>query len=659
MFNRQYCVVFAGWVAIAGLSLAKANDSVRPNIVLILADDFGVGDIHSLNPESPIATPNLDRLVSQGMRFTDAHSPSAVCTPTRYGLLTGRYAWRTELQEWVIAAYEPPLINAERKTLPSMLKQTGYRTSCVGKWHLGWDWRGSEVGRRLGESERTALAKLQWDYSQPMGGGPTDRGFDEYFGVDLPNFPPFTFIENNRVLVEPSDRYVPDDEQGVVMPTQFKGLPMAPGWRFDQILPTLTDKMSERIAKLAAAEGPFFLYFPMTAPHEPVSPSPAFVGKSGIAPIADFLMETDASVGRVLDAIDKAGIAENTIVIFTADNGHSHYTGWDALVAAGHHPSGHYRGHKGDIWEGGHRVPMVVRWPGKIRENSQSDRLVSLVDWMATIAELTGSTLSDSDACDSYSFLDALLGRENSAANAARTSLIVHSVSGEFAFRDGPWKLVFRTYRANLAKTRGMPTLAELYHLGDDPSETRDLAEEQPDRVRAMTTALRNAIDTGATRPSSVGKNDTEVTYFITQPTRWGKPSLSDDQLRERIVGSWQMVGATLNGRPSKVHYSAATIKHITPAQFTWLSYSPEDRQVFRSSGGSWEVQDGKYIETARYGLQENYRETSFGKTTSIQCYFDGDLLTQYMVFAGDVVLVETWRRLKSGEDAAEIPTLD
>ena len=346
-------------------SCARDAASRPPNIVLILADDFGVGDIQAHYLDNKIATPHLDRLVREGMSFTDAHSPSAVCTPTRYGLLTGRYSWRTRLQEWVLAAYEPPLIAAGRPTLPSVLQRNGYETALIGKWHLGWEWAGPQPGRMT--EERNGQKRLEWDFSKPAGAGPTTRGFDYYFGVDLPNMPPFSYIENDTVSPAPTARYKYDPSEGVVMPRGFEGSPMAPGWRFREILPELTGRAAQQVRDRAGGDKPFFLFFSQTSPHEPVSPSAAFQDQSGIAPIADFVMETDWSVGQVLQAIDEAGIGDETIVIFTADNGHSHYTGWDALVEAGHMPSGPYRGHKGDIWEGGHRVPLVVRWPGQDR----------------------------------------------------------------------------------------------------------------------------------------------------------------------------------------------------------------------------------------------------------------------------------------------------
>lgn len=510
-------LLLALWACGSGEPEQTATNPERPpNIVVILADDFGVGDIQAHYPDNKIATPYLDKLVSEGMSFTDAHSPSAVCTPTRYGLLTGRYSWRTRMQEWVIAAYEPPLIAAGRPTLASFLSDNGYQTSAIGKWHLGWEWAGEQPSRMT--EVRNGQRELTWDYTQPIEQGPTARGFDYYFGVDLPNMPPFTFIENDRVVVQPTDRYQYDPDEGVVMPRTFDGNPMAPGWKFDEILPELTRRAVAQIHERAKAEQPFFLYFSMTSPHEPVVPSEPFLGKSGIAPIADFVMETDWSAGQVIQAIDEAGIAADTIVIFTADNGHSHYTGWDNLWKAGHRPSGPYRGHKGDIWEGGHRVPLIVRWPGKVAAGAESDQLTSLTDLFATCADAIGKPLPAQGSEDSVSFLPAALGRENPQA---RLSLINHSNFGEFAYRDGPWKLVYRLGDENLAASRGKPTVAELYNLSDDIAESKDLAAEKPELVRELTQKLSAAIDSGASAPGRQGSNDGVVRYDQTQQVRW------------------------------------------------------------------------------------------------------------------------------------------
>jgi arylsulfatase A-like enzyme len=505
-------------IAVLWCSTIVAVDGKPPNIVVILADDFGVGDIHALYPSNNLASPNLDRLVQQGMRFTDAHSASAVCSPTRYGLLTGRYAWRTRLQEWVLACYEPPLIDAKRLTLPAYLRQHGYHTACIGKWHLGWEWPGPQPSRM--DEEKNVLRTASWDFSQPLRGGPTERGFDEYFGVDLPNYPPFTFIENDRVTILPTGRYAHNPKQDpIVMSAVFDGVPMAPNWHFDEILPELTRRAVQYIEERAKSDAPFFLYFAMTSPHEPVAPSKTFAGKSGIAPIADFLMETDWSAGQVVQAIDAAGIAHNTILIFTGDNGHSHYTGFERLVKAGIQPSGPYRGAKGDIWEGGHRVPFIVRWPKVTAAGGSSDQLLCLNDLFATCAEILGDELPTNAAGDSFSFLPSLLGQP--AAAAARTNLVSHSVNGEFAYREDGWKIVFKMAGTDLTTSRGKPTTVQLYNLDDDIAEQQDVADRHDEIVARLTGQLQRLVDQGRSRSGPKASNDTRVRFDVTQNERW------------------------------------------------------------------------------------------------------------------------------------------
>lgn len=506
---------------LTGLTLINSASAKEtpPNIVIILADDFGVGDIQAHYPKNKIATPYLDKLVKQGMSFTDAHSPSAVCSPTRYGLLTGRYAWRTRLQEWVIAAYEPPLIAKDRPTIASMLKSKGYHTACVGKWHLGWNWPGPQQSRMT--EQRNGQARLTWDFTKSLKGGPIHRGFDYYYGVDLPNLPPFTFIENDRVVAQPTAKYKHDLNEGVVLPRRFAGCPMAPGWQMQEILPKITSKAVQYIHERANKNQPFFLYFSMTSPHEPIVPSKQFQGKSGIAPIADFVMETDWSAGQVIKAIDEAGLAENTIVIFTADNGHSHYTGWEKLIDAGHLPSGPYRGHKGDIWEGGHRVPLVVRWPEHVEANSKSDQMVSLTDLFATSAEIVSATLPKNGAEDSISFLSAMQGKTD---QKCRKSLVNHSNHGEFAYRDGSWKLVFKMAKRNLQQSRGRQTIIELYDLKTDIAEKNNVAKKYPQIVKRITSQLQSLIERGASRSGLKAANDTKVRFDTTQLKRWALP---------------------------------------------------------------------------------------------------------------------------------------
>ena len=267
--------------------MGKPAAGKAPNIVFILADDLGYGDVHCLNPaHGKIATPQMDRLATQGMVFTDAHSGSSVCTPTRYGILTGRYAWRTRLQSFVLRPYDPPLIAADRLTVPKLLASRGYQTACIGKWHLGWNWP------RDGQ-------KVLFDH--PIADGPTTRGFGYYFGTDVPNYPPYGFIKNDRLVAQPTDWFKGDRKMVLGTPG-----PIVPGWKFDQILPRLTEQAVQYISERAADKKPFFLYFALTSPHEPIAPSAAFRGKSGISPLADFIMETDWALGQVLAALAEA-----------------------------------------------------------------------------------------------------------------------------------------------------------------------------------------------------------------------------------------------------------------------------------------------------------------------------------------------------------------
>ena len=454
--TRREALAALGALPVAGAPAA------RPNIVVILADDQGYGDLTCYNPRSLIPTPHTDRVARSGMRFTDAHSGSAVCSPTRYGLLTGRYAWRSWLKSHVLRPYDPPLIEAGRLTLPGMLRREGYRTACIGKWHLGWTWPKKEG---------------DWDFNQPIADGPLTRGFDSYFGTDVPNYPPYCFISNDRTVGLPTAMKTTSDLSG-------RPGPMLPGWRTDEILPTLARKAVEYIREQSGSARPFFLYLPLTSPHEPIAPSRQFAGKSGISPLADFMLETDAAVGQVLDELDRSKAASNTLVIYASDNGHAAYTGLKDLAAKGHTASGPFRGYKTSIYEGGHRVPLIARWPGHIRPGSSSSQLVCLTDLMATVAAAIGVRMPPEAAEDSISFLPALQGHDT--ADAIRTAIVHHSGPGQFAIREGPWKLILPETPPNI---RPEVRVEELYDLDADPGETHDLMARHPDiaaRLRAL-----------------------------------------------------------------------------------------------------------------------------------------------------------------------------
>lgn len=488
----------------------------KPNVVIILADDLGYGDVQCYNPErGKIPTPNIDRLASQGMRFTDGHSSSGVCSPSRYALLTGRYHWRSRLQKGIVNMWEEPLIAADRLTIASLAKQNGYRTACVGKWHLGWDWpieaeqrRFLQSVRKQGKDDEAPVASPEhleaWGkiFSKPVAGGPITRGFDEYFGTDVPNWPPYCFIENDRTVGIPSE----------LLPKQLLGgnphLASQPGpalkdWKLEAILPALGDRVCASIGHFAEKKEPFLIYMPLTSPHEPIAVNDSWKGKSGLNAYADFVMETDAIVGRVLDSLDKSGMAENTLVIFTSDNGKAPYTGAADLESKGHYPNGPLRGYKTSVYEGGHRVPFIVSWPGVIKAGSTCGRLVHQADIMATLADIMATKLPDNAAEDSFSFLPLMKGDNK----PVRQHAVSCAASGIPGLRSGPWKLV-------LVADPKAKTEVELYNLDNDVGEMKNLAAEQPERVAEMKILLEKLITDGRSTPGAVQKNDVEVRRF-------------------------------------------------------------------------------------------------------------------------------------------------
>ena len=492
----------------ASAAAAPPSDTAArlPNIVLILADDLGYGDVKCLNPEGKIATPCIDRLASQGMIFTDAHSGSSLCSPTRYGILTGRYCWRTWLRYGVVGPYGSPLIAADTLTVPELLKKRGYHTACIGKWHLGLSW--SKVGKVP-------------DFTKPIANGPTTRGFDSYFGVDLPNMPPYCFIENDRTVGIPSGT-LPTPKLAIV---PVPG-PAVPNWKLEEILPTLSRRAVKYIESRAVDKKPFFLYLPLTSPHEPVAPTAEWQGKSGMHPVADFIMETDAVVGDVLHAIDRSGLADNTLVIFASDNGHAPYNGERELAAHGHHVSGPYRGFKADIWDGGHRIPFVARWPEKVKPGSHCSDTICLTDLMATIAAILGESLPDNAGVDSVNFLPDLLG---TAEGPAREAVVHQSGVGSLAIRQGKWKLEFCpgsggwTSPTNAQGVKQSLPAVQLYDMTQDIAERVNVQAKHPEIVKQLTALMKKYISEGRSTPGQPQKNDVPVDIWkvIVDPRIW------------------------------------------------------------------------------------------------------------------------------------------
>ena len=406
----------------------------KPNIVYLLCDDLGVGDLKAFNAESKIPTPALDRLAAQGLRLTDAHSGSAVCTPTRYGIICGRYAWRTKLQNGVLGGLSPSLIAPNQSTVPKFLKENGYHSACIGKWHLGLDWK-KQQGKSVSDlAIETAEQTRSVDYSQPYEAGPLQAGFDEYFGISASlDMVPYVYLKDDAVTETPSI----DKSFGMRSATdksQTRLGPGSPGFTAEDVLPRLTSETIAYLERRSAnhRDQPFFLYVPFASPHTPIAPSKDWEGKSGLNPYADFVMQQDECIGRILIALEKCNLDKETIVFFTSDNGCSPQADLPKLREMGHDACRPFRGHKADIFEGGHRVPMIVRWPGVIAPNTTATQTVCLTDLFATVADSIGVPLPADSAPDSFSWVSLF---KNPSAPQVRPSTIHHSINGSFAIR--------------------------------------------------------------------------------------------------------------------------------------------------------------------------------------------------------------------------------
>ena len=473
----------------------------KPNIIYLLADDMGQGDVSCYNADGKIPTPNVDRMVREGMKFMDTHTSSGVCTPTRYGIMTGRYSWRTPtLKKGVLGGHSPHLIEPERETVASFLKKQGYATACFGKWHLGMDWT-------LIDASKKGVSRVSWKYVDPHGpitNGPNSVGFDYYFGIaGSLNMDPHAYIENNHMLgtIEVLKTLDEVNARGFTQPSK-------PGYAAkeyvqQEALPTFTKKACNWIRE--HKDGPFFVYFPFPSPHSPIVPNKQFLGKSGLSLHGDYCMETDWAVGEVLKTLDELGLADNTLVIFTADNGTSPKAGFPAMAAKGHHSSWIYRGMKGTNWEGGHRVPFVVRWPGTVKPGSVSDQLLCTTDFMATLSEISGVKLVGDVGPDSISFLPALKGQPI-PGNDQRL-VIHHSDKGIFAIRKGKWKVMFDDFggsnRGDPRKDEPIKNAAplQLFDMEKDAVENVNLAAQYPEVIEGLKKELANIIMNGRSTP--------------------------------------------------------------------------------------------------------------------------------------------------------------
>ena len=474
---------------------AEIQKTQKPNIIYILTDDLGYGDVSVFNKNGKINTPNIDKLASEGIRFTDAHTSSAVCTPTRYGILTGRYNWRSKLKEGVLMGDSKALIPTTRTTVASMLKKQGYQTAYIGKWHLGWDWA-------MKDAENI-------DFSKPIANGPKELGFEYSYGhCGSLDMAPYVYVENGMPTMIPT-KFTQNSGQKMWR----KGL-TADDFVHEEVTPNFIRKAISYVAEKAGSDKPFFLYLPLPSPHTPILPTKEFLGKSGLDNIyPDFVMEVDACIGQLLEQIKKSGIEENTLVIFTSDNGCSPKADFPQLLSKGHDPSAGFRGHKADTYEGGHRVPFIAKWPAMIKKGLVSDETICTTDLMATCAEISGYKLLDNEGEDSFSMLP--LFENKKLKTAFREATVHHSIDGSFAIRKGDWKLImcggsggWTFPRPNdKAALDSLPKI-QLYNLLNDPGETKNLQAGNSGKVDELKALLSKYIRDGRSTPGKVQQND-------------------------------------------------------------------------------------------------------------------------------------------------------
>lgn len=493
-----------------GAISAQAEEQRQlPNVIFVLADDLGIGDLAPTNPDCRIKTPDLQKMADEGITFLDAHSSSAVCTPTRYGLLTGRYNWRSRLARGVLSGTSDHLIPAERDTVAHLMRKAGYHTQMIGKWHLGWDW--ARVENKSGKGGKI-------DFTRPVTNGPDINGFDGYYAhCGSLDMPPYVWVDTGKATA------IPQREEGVT-PQQdpygwYRKGPISPDFKIDEVLPHLFQKSMQHVRERAAdaKEGkPFFLYLALPAPHTPIVPVPPFKDASGINPYADFVMQVDHHMGELLATLKESGVDDNTLVFFTSDNGCSPQASFDVLKEHDHDPSAGYRGHKADIYEGGHRVPFIVRWPSRIKAGQTTRALTCLTDFFATMRDITGQPADDHGGEDSFSLVPAFKGD----AKTNRETLISHSIGGSFAIRTGNWKLClsagsggWSAPREPEARQQNLPPM-QLFNLKTDRGERKNLIDEHPERVASLFRLLNNEVTQGRSTPGKPVSNDRDVTFL-------------------------------------------------------------------------------------------------------------------------------------------------
>ena len=481
----------------------------KPNLVYILADDMGYGDLSCLNPDCAFETPHFDEIARHGVAFTDAHATSAVCTPSRYGILTGRYNWRSRLKSEVVGGYSQPLIEPGRTTVASLLRRAGYKTAAVGKWHLGMDFaKGPNFTEALDYG-----ACPDVDYSKPIGSSPVTNGFDYYYGISGSlDMPPYIYIENDRFTALP-DHVTKGTGKGF-----FRAGPTAPDFVHEEVLDHLTDKALEVIT--AHKDEPFFLYFALPAPHTPILPAPQFRGKSHTNEYGDFVLHCDDVVGRVRNKLEELGLTENTILVYTSDNGCSPMANYAELLAAGHNPSYIFRGTKADIYEGGHRVPLLIQWPAEMPQGKTCDRVVCLCDLMATMADYLGLELGEAEGVDSVSNLSLW---KDPAGPEVREDLVHQSIDGSLSIRKGHYKLEMCPGSGGWSDPKpgeedpDAPRF-QLYDLRQDVRERQNVILDHLDVAKELRARLKEHVLRGRSTPGPVQQNNGEAVWST---VRW------------------------------------------------------------------------------------------------------------------------------------------
>lgn len=497
MWLRHFISAFT----LALCASAAAREVPRMNIVILYADDLGYGDLGCYNSKSKIPTPNLDRLASEGLRFTDAHSSSGICTPSRYAMLTGRHHWRDF--HGIDGGFDKSFFKEGQLTLQGMLQKKGYTTACIGKWHLGWDWDSI----RLPGTDKKSKSHKDFDWSKPFRGGPLDHGFDSYYGDNVINFPPYVWIENDHVTAIPDITFKSTPQNTKEGDWECRAGPGRSDWDFYQVLPTLTKKGVEYIHSRKGKTEPFFLYFPLPSPHAPIVPNDEFDGKSKAGAFGDFVVQTDDTCGQILNALRESGLDSNTIVIFSADNGPENYA-YARDEKFDHWSAYPLRGLKQDIYEGGHRVPALIKWPGLTKPGAVTDALFAQIDLMATFANYLDHELPKNSAEDSHDFLPYLKGESKSLP---RTTMVHNTFKDLYAIRDGDWVLIdaksgaARQPSPEWCKKHGVPAYTDqavgLYNIREDIGQKNNLAEKQPEKVKELQALLKKIRDQGYSAP--------------------------------------------------------------------------------------------------------------------------------------------------------------